>query len=307
MVMETIVRGLSFRDVEECFKDEEGEPLLSRGSMTGIMEEINKEYEEFRRRDLSEIDIVYLFVDGVYESVKKYTKNQTILCCWGVSSNGDKILLGLSAVTSESEISWGDFFEDLLNRGLRQPLLVVSDGNKGIIKAIVKYFPLAYRQRCIAHKMRNIMNKVPIDIQNIIKAEVHNIYYAEDENVAEVRASEFINKYSDKYPEMIRCFTDDLSSCLVQLKFPMTHRRIIRTTNLIERAFVEEKRRTKIIPCHQNEKGMMNLVFGVLIRASRNWNKVKMTETDFTLLRNIRKIILPNDNDMSNISYLVAA
>ena len=72
VVRETIIRGLSYRDVEECFSDKEGTPLLSRGSMTGIMEEVNKEFEEFRKADLSEYDIVYLFLDGVYESVRQY-------------------------------------------------------------------------------------------------------------------------------------------------------------------------------------------------------------------------------------------
>jgi transposase-like protein len=307
VVMEAIVRGLSYRDVEECFTDTEGEAIISRSSMTEIMEGINKEFEEFRKSDLSEQDIVYLYFDGVYESVKKYTNNQTILCCWGVSSTGDKLLLGLAGATSESEVSWNDFMESLLDRGLRQPLLVISDGNKGLIKAIAKSFPLAKRQRCIAHKMRNILNKLPQEAQSRIKMEVHSIYYAYDATEAESKSEEFIRKHSNKYPEMIRCFTEDLPACLEHLKFPESHRKFIRTTNLIERAFVEEKRRTKIIPYHQNEKGMMNLVFGVLIRASRKWRKMKISAFDKTILFNIRKIIIPNYQDTSFVSYNGAA
>jgi putative transposase len=307
VVMEAIVRGLSYRDVEECFTDQEGEAILSRGSMTELMEGINKEFEEFRKSDLSEHDIVYLYFDGVYESVKKYTRNQTILCCWGVSSEGEKLLLGLSGSASESEESWNTFMEDLLNRGLRQPLLIVSDGNKGLIKAIARNFPLSKRQRCIAHKMRNILNKLPQEVQRSIKAEIHNIYYAYDKTEAEVKSAEFIKKHTNTYPEMVRCFTEDLTACLEHLNFPESHRRFIRTTNLIERAFVEEKRRTKIIPCHQNEKGMMNLVFGVLIRASKKWKKMNISALERTLLLNIRKIINPICNDMSFISYERAA
>jgi len=307
VVVEAIVRGLSFRDVEECFTDQSGESIISRGSMTGIMERVNIEFEEFRKADLSKVDIVYLYFDGVYESVKKYTKNQTILCSWGISSTGEKLLLGLSAASSENEDSWNEFMESLLARGLRQPLLVISDGNKALIKAIAKNFPLARRQRCIAHKMRNIMNKLPLEEQGRIKGEIHNIYYSYDKTEAEAKSEEFIRKYSNKYPEMVRCFTEDLSSCLEHLNFPESHRKFIRTTNLIERAFVEEKRRTKIIPCHQNEKGMMNLVFGVLIRASKSWRKMKISSLDKTLLVNIRNIIIPDYNNSDFVSYQGAA
>ncbi len=117
-----------------------------------------------------------------------------------------------------------------------KPLLVISDGHKGLIKAIVGSFPKAKRQRCITHKMRNLNNKIPKDTQAEIKAQLHAIYYASDKEAAEALPKKFIDKYVDKYPALIRCFTEDLDSCLIQLDFPMGHRRLIRTTNLIERA-----------------------------------------------------------------------
>jgi putative transposase len=306
MVREVIVRGLSYRDVEKCFQTSEGEPILSRSSMSEIMEETNKELERFRNMDLTELDVIYLFLDGVYESVKSYTQNQTILCCWGITSEGEKRLLGLSTASSESESTWGDFIEDMKTRGLRQPLLVVSDGNKGMIKAITRHFPKSRRQRCIAHKMRNLMGKLQEEVQKKLKNEIHQIYYSNDRTEADTRAADFIRKYSDKYPEMVRCFIEDLPACLEQLNFPESHRKFIRTTNLIERVFVEEKRRTKIIPTHQNEKSMMNLVFSVLIRASYDWRKMKISALDKSLLLKIRNI-MGSDSDNSNFLSLKGA
>jgi putative transposase len=310
LAVELYVRGLSTRDIEESLVDENGKSLLSRNAVSHLTETLYEEYEQFIQRDLSHLDIVYLFVDGVYESVRRYTRNQAILCGWGICSDGRKVLLHLSAVRVESEDSWSSFFEEMLSRGLRQPLLVISDGDKGLIKAIAGSFPRAKRQRCIAHKMRNLMNKVPKEIQSEIKTQVHDVYYACDRQSAEVLSSKFIDKYVDKYPALIRCFTEDLDSCLTQLEFPIGHRRIIRTTNLIERAFVEEKRRTKIIPQHQHEKGAMKLVFGVLIRASYHWQRINISELDLTILKNIRKTMgIKNkiEQNEEKISYIVAA
>ena len=177
-----------------------------------------------------------------------------------------------------------------------------------MLKAITRKFPISKRQRCIAHKMRNIIGKLPREAQGRIKNEVHQIYYAYDHVEAETRAAEFVKKYSDKYPEMVRCFMEDLQACLEHLKFPESHRKFIRTTNLIERTFVEEKRRTKIIPTHQNEKGMMNLVFGVLIRVSYKWNKMNISPLDKSLLLKIRNIMTPyNIHNNDFVSYEGAA
>lgn len=94
---------------------------MSRDGVSRLSELLYEDYEAFIQREWSDLDVVYLFVDGVYESVRRYTRNQTILCAWGVCSDGSKVLLHLSACSSESKDSWNHFFEELLSRGLRQP------------------------------------------------------------------------------------------------------------------------------------------------------------------------------------------
>ncbi len=303
IAMESYIRGLSTRDIEQTFVEEEGEKLLSRSSVSSVSESMYKEYEEFANRDLSKYDVVYLFVDGVYEAIRKYTRNQGILCAWAIMSDGRKEILHLMAVESESTDSWKMFFEDMTNRGLRQPLLVISDGSGSLIKAINESFPKADRQRCIAHKLRNLSVKLPKNVQREVLKQAKDVYYSKDREIAEDLAGKFINKYAEVYPGMTKCFADDLRACLTHLNYPEGHRQHIRTTNLIERAFEEEKRRTKIIPQHQNEKGAMGLIFSVLIRSSYSWNRVKMSDLDLIELRHLRSLITKDNKFSDYISY----
>src|SRR3990170_7400248 len=116
--IEMYTRGLSTRDIEDSLVDSTGKSFLSRSSISRLTDSLYQEYEAFKQRDLSEYDVVYLFADGVYESVRSYTNNQTILCAWAICSDGRKVLLHLSAASSESEESWNSFFQELLDRGL---------------------------------------------------------------------------------------------------------------------------------------------------------------------------------------------
>jgi transposase-like protein len=307
LALEMYVRGLSTRDIEEAFVDQEGKAFLSRSTVSELSVRLYQEYERFSKRDLSGFDVVFLFVDGVYEAVKKYTEGQALLCAWAICADGTKRFLHLSAVQSESQEAWETFFDDMQRRGLRQPLLVISDGGKGAIAAIQKRFPRADRQRCIAHKLRNLMAKLPKDVAAQILLEFKAVYYAADRSAADVLAAQTIEKYAQQYPAAIQCFTEDMEACLAHLKYPEGHRRYIRTTNLMERTFEEQKRRTKVLPQHQHERGAVGLVFAVLWRASLKWQRVSMTPLELTLLRNIRAFICPHDQQSGFISYQLAA
>ena len=151
------------------------------------------------------------------------------------------------------------------------------------------------------------MSKVPLQDQKEVKEQAHMVYYAADISSAEVLSSRFIEKYVNKYPSMVNSFHENLDACLTQLEFPISHRKLILTTNLIERAFVEEKRRTKIIPAHYNERRVIKLVYGVLIRASNKWQRVTMSDLDLTILKNIRKTIVGKEIEGEYLSYDVAA
>ena len=137
------------------------------------------------------------------------------------------------------------FFEDMKMWGLNDPLLVTSDGAPGIIKAIEVCFPRAARQRCLAHRMRNLAAKVPEDIWPDRKARVQAAYQAPSRAIARELAAGIVADYGRELERA--CFMDDFEACIAHLRFPVTHRRAIRATNLLERLFIEERRRLRII------------------------------------------------------------
>ena len=143
LATEMYVRGLSARDIEDALKDEQGNLLHSKSGVSEITEALSKEYNRFCRRDLSGYDVVYLFVDGVYESLRlQLGAKEAILCAWAILSNGRK----------ESYDCWKSFFRNMIARGLRAPLLVVSDGAPGLIRAIEECFPESKRQRSASRR-----------------------------------------------------------------------------------------------------------------------------------------------------------
>jgi hypothetical protein len=156
------------------------------------------------------------------------------------------------------------FFEDMKRRGLNDPLLVTSDGAPGIIKAIEICFSGAARQRCLAYRMRNLVAKVPEDVWPEFKVRVQAAYQAPSRAIARELAAGVVADYSRTYDSAVGCFMDDFEGCIAYLRFPVTHRRAIQTTNLLERLFVEERRRLKIIPNAFGERAVLKLTFGAL-------------------------------------------
>src|SRR5437763_17080606 len=156
LAVEMYARGLSTRDIEALFADADGHSLLSRTAVSEITERLWAEYEGFAGRELAEFEVVYLFVDGIAERLHLGQPREAVLAAWGLLADGKKALLHLAPGTKEDTASCREFFRDMGRRGLPDPLLVVSDGAPGIIRAIEECFPRALRQRCLAHKMRNL-------------------------------------------------------------------------------------------------------------------------------------------------------
>ena len=163
LAVELYARGLSTRDIEDAFTDETGRRLLSRTAVSEITEKLWAEYEDFCKRDLSEHAVAYLFIDGIAERLRPGQRREAVLAAWGIGEDGRKSLLGLMAGSKEDVETVRAFFQDLRARGLGDPLLVVSDGAPGIIRAIEECFPRSARQRCLAHRMRNLAAKVSAD------------------------------------------------------------------------------------------------------------------------------------------------
>ena len=307
LIIEMYARGLSTRDIEDTLKDKDGNLLISKSGVSQVTESLSEEYDRFCQRDLSGYDVVYLFLDGVYESVRlRAGAKEAILCAWAILSNGHKVLLHLALGNKESYESWLDFFRHMLKRGLRMPLLVVSDGSPGLIKALAACFPESRRQRCLVHKLRNISNKLPQNVLEEIMHKIRTVYYQTDKEIAMVYAGKVIKEYASLYPSAIKCFQEDLDNCLVYMDFPSGHHKYIRTTNLLERCFEEQKRRTKVIPRFLDETSCLKLIYATLIRVSDKWRRIKMSEYELALLKELRNLYKWKDED-GFISKEVAA
>jgi len=296
LVVEMYVRGLSTRDVEDALtglSEEQGEDesMLSHSSVSRVTEVLWEEYEAFAERDLSGFDVVYVFCDAVYESLRQQAQvNEAILVTWGILSDGRKVLLHMSLGNKESREDWLDHLRDMIRRGLPLPLTVTTDGAPGLIQAVETVWPESERIRCWMHKMQNVLKKVPEDIKPELKARLQDIRDAPSHSAGKRRLRRVASEYESAYPSAIRSLQDDAEASLAHLKLPHKHRKSIRTTNLVERSFEEERRRAKVIPKFRTERECLKLVFGVLWRASERWQRVTFAEHEQRQLQAYRDI-----------------
>ena len=286
LVAEMYARGCSTRDIEDLLKgvsDDGQTVLLSKSSVSQVTEVLWEQFEAFTKRDLSGFDVVYLFADAVHESLKQQQGgccSQAVLVSWGILRDGSKVLLHMSLGNKESQDSWLEHFRSLVSRGLPTPLTVTSDGAPGLVRAIEAMWPEAERIRCWVHKLRNVLDKVPDDQRETVKRLLYDVRDAVDHETGAKRAKAFIEEYRSKLPSAVACFENDLAASLNHLKLPTLHHKSIRTTNLVERGFEEERRRSKVIPKFRTERECLKLVFATLWRASQRWLKVKFTEIE---------------------------
>jgi putative transposase len=220
LAIEMYARGLSMRDIEAAFTDEMGRCALSKTAASQVAERLWQDYQAFAARDLSGADILYLFIDGVAERLHLGQRREPVLAAWGIASSGEKLLLGLYAASKEDTDSARECLRDLRARGMNDPVLVASDGAPGLIRAIEEVLPRALRQRCLAHKVRNLSNKVPEERWREVKAQALAAYQAISPMAARNAGAEFRRLYEKEFHGAVTCFEDDFEACIAHLDLP---------------------------------------------------------------------------------------
>jgi putative transposase len=295
LVNRMYVHGLSTRDVEVVLQDLLQGRGISRSVVSQLTERLAEDFERFRRRSLREEWFWYLFLDGTYVKYRvESEKKEPVLAAYGIREDGKKVLLGLAPGSRESTAAWKSFLNDLRTRGLRAPLVVTSDGNPGVMAAIEEVWPHSLRQRCQKHRLENVLDCVPVEHHEDFKRAIFPAFHHEgshEEGLALAR--KVVEKYERKFPEAMRILSEDLEACLVVLKLPLKHRRVVRTTNLLERLFGENRRRTKVIPRFFQEGAAMKLIYATLVAASRKWRGVEITTVMYRELSELRDQVLP--------------
>ena len=303
LVIAGFVRGLSTRDVEATLAEALGaQAALSKSTVSRVCEAIKTEFDVWKRRDLSDLELDYLYSDATFFKMHPNAGGEPVLCAWGITTEGRKVLVGLGPGASESYEGWKGFLEDLRGRGLATPLLGITDGNAGLIRAYEEVFPGSLRQRCVVHRARNAIAKVPAAAQGEVKAAYWEIFNGittapGDAAVAEAvrRAHDFEKRYAALYPAAVSCVIGDLDSLTTHLRFPPEHWDRIRHTNLLERTFGETRRRSKVIGRLPGERSCLSLVWAVLERASKGWRGLEQTPAGLRLLQDLRRqLLIPN-------------
>jgi putative transposase len=235
-----------------------------------------------------------------------------VLVAWGIDTNGKPCFLGLAPGAAESTDAWRALLEDLKDRGLGAPLLVISDGGKGLCTAIERSFLHSLHQRCLVHVCRNLTARVPVHAQDQVKRDYWAVFDNIDQDgqaaVAEGRrrAKRFIAKWQPLYPSAVACVADNLDALVAHLLFPAEHRKRIRHSNLIERTFGETRRRVKVIGRLPGEQSCLSLVWAVLDRASKGWRGLTMTPKALRRLQDLRRGLLTQPPDHNDDEEVVA-
>lgn len=305
LVIAGYVRGLSDRDVEATLADALGaEAALSKSTVSRVCEAIKTEFATWAARSLAEIELDYLFLDGSFFKMHDGARAEPVLAAWGITTAGAPVLVGLGPGGSESTDAWAGFLTDLLDRGLRSPLLVISDGAPGLHAACEQVLPRALRQRCLIHRARNVLAKVPAEAQTEVKAAYWQIFDLTDDDLArhpvgpelvafvQARIDAFAATFAARYPAAVKCLLTDRAQLTSYLRFPVEHHRRIRHSNFIERTFGETRRRVKVIGRLPGEVSCLSLVWAVLDRASRGWRGFTMTTNATRQLHDLRRALL---------------
>lgn len=289
LVSEMYAHGMSTRDIEAAFTDATGACLLSKSAVSEVTAKLWEDYQAFRKQRWDGVAIEYLFADGLYEPLQeKGDHRDAILCLWAICHDGRKRLLDVTLGNKESREAWLEVLRDLVGRGLGAPVVMTSDGAPGLTAALEEMFPEALRQRCLAHKTRNVTAKVSAQDLAQVKGDVQSAYYAASPEVAKLVADAVVKKWQPVYPSAMASFLDDFEACVAYLRCPPDHHKFIRTTNLAERSIEEERRRTKTIPRFFDEKSGLKLCYASLMRASERWQRVTISDFDRTRLAALR-------------------
>jgi putative transposase len=273
LIREAFLRGISTRQVGRVVATLTGE-VVSPQTVSKLTRDLDEVVRQFHRARLQD-QYAYLFLDGVSLRVRRPAgrKRVQMLVAYGVRRDGTRHLLAFLRSQGESQADWEGLLEDLYRRGLEGENLglIVTDGCAGLAAAIRTVYPRVRHQRCWAHKMRNILEKVRKRDYDAVKADAQAIYRAESRAQAEAAFRALRTRWRGSYGPMVRQLERDLPELLSVFAFPTHLRKKLRTTNVIERCFVEVRRRTRPMVCFVNVASVDRILYSIFQRFNLEW------------------------------------
>ncbi len=271
------LKGVSTGGFQEALQPILGSdaPGLSASTVTRLVSVWADEHDTWSKRDLSEKEYVYIWADGIHFNIRLEEERQCILVLMGATADGKKELIGITDGYRESEQSWSELLIDLKHRGLKTPpKICVGDGALGFWAAVRKVFPEAREQRCWVHKTANVLNKLPKSVQKKAKADLHEIWMAENKADADKAFDHFLAKYKAKYPKATECLAKDRDVLLTFYEFPAEHWLHLRTTNPIESTFATVRLRHRRTKGSRSRKACLSMVFKLALSAEKRWRRL---------------------------------
>jgi len=273
LIREAFLRGISTRQVGRVVGVITGE-VVSPQTVSRITRSLDEVVEQFHQARLAD-DYAYLFLDGVSLHMRRPAgrKRVHMLVAYGVRQDGTRHLLAFLRSRGESQADWEGLLQDLYRRGLegKKLLLIVTDGCAGLAAAIRTVYPRVAHQRCWVHKMRNILEHVRQRDYDEVKRAAQAIYKAESRAQAQAAFRRFRARWLREYGPMVRRLERDLSELLSFLALPRHLWKKVRTTNVIERCFVEVRRRTRPMVCFVNVASVDRIIYSIFQRFNLEW------------------------------------
>jgi len=274
------IEGLSQRDFEPALRALLGaQAPLSASTIARVNRQFQAEFATWKTRRLDAEHFVYVWVDGVHLGAGPDDERRVILVMIGADLQGEKQLITLDDVMSESELSWQEILEDLKRRGLRAPQLAIADGAHGFWAALSTVYPTTKQQRCWRHKTQNVLDKVPERNKDDVHRQLREIVASTTRAEARIKLDALADALSPDYPKAAACMRDDVERMLTFFSFPKASWKSLRTTNPIESAFASVRLRTNVAKRFHSGSSALYLVFKLIERLSQTWRRIDGYQT----------------------------
>lgn len=279
LLPELYLHGLSSGDFDLALRGLLGEGApLSASSIQRLKARFELEYEAWTRRDLSELQVVYWWADGLYVKAGIEDRKSALLTIVGALSTGEKVVLACESGERESKESWLKVLRDLKHRGLTFPQLTVADGHLGIWAACGELHPTGEEQRCWNHKITNVLDDLPKRVQPKAAELLKAMPYAETKADCEQRRDEFVRTYRKTEGKAVDTLLRDWERMVTFYSFPQEHWRHLRTTNIVESPFAAVRLRTDASRRYKRVAGAKAMIWKMLRVAEQSWRRLNAPE-----------------------------
>jgi putative transposase len=276
LLPELYLHGLAKGDFELALRGLLGEGApLSAASIQRLKGKWQTEYNEWRRQDLSELEVVYQWADGIYVKAGLEKDKASLLVLIGALTNGKKVLLACESGYRESKESWQGLLRDLTGRGLKLGRLTIADGHLGIWSALCEIHPEGQEQRCWNHKIRNVLDALPKRIRSEARELLCKIPYAESQKECERLRDAFILRYQKDYPKATQKLQADWERMVTFYAYPKEHWVHLRTTNVVESPFGAIRLRTDAAKRFKKVENATVMIWKLLTVAEKRFRMLK--------------------------------